>query len=183
MNKHYLSKTFFIQISDVIILQELWDNHGDKARPCPSNYHCEQEPNEAGNTGPRLADNQSRDLNNEFWLVVIMSKIRFSCNHILSKWGYPNIYGSGTLTHLTHTHIPRVKCWAVWYLVRVRSPQSFVGTNRTGNAGPWLADNQSRDLNNKFWLAVYLVRSVHGSESPFISVCMRTWTLSSKLLA
>ena len=28
------------------------------------------------------------------------------------------------------------------------------------NAGPWLADNQSRDVNNKFWLVVYLVRSL-----------------------
>ena len=25
----------------------------------------------------------------------------------------------------------------------------------SGNTGPWLADNQSRDLNNEFWLAVY----------------------------
>ena len=23
------------------------------------------------------------------------------------------------------------------------------------NTGPWLADNQSRDLNNEFWLVVY----------------------------
>ena len=28
-----------------------------------------QEPTESGNTGPRLADNQSRDLNKKFWLV------------------------------------------------------------------------------------------------------------------
>ena len=28
------------------------------------------------------------------------------------------------------------------------------------NAGPWLADNQSRDLNNQLWLVVYLIRSV-----------------------
>ena len=30
----------------------------------------------------------------------------------------------------------------------------------SGNIGPWLADNQSRDLNTDFWLVVYLVRSV-----------------------
>ena len=28
------------------------------------------------------------------------------------------------------------------------------------NTDPWLADNQSRDLNREFWLAVYLIRSV-----------------------
>ena len=27
----------------------------------------------------------------------------------------------------------------------------------SGNTGPWLADNQSRDLNIELWLAVYLV--------------------------
>ena len=31
------------------------------------------------------------------------------------------------------------------------------------NTGPWLADNQSRDLNNEFWLVVYLIRSVPGT--------------------
>ena len=29
-----------------------------------------------------------------------------------------------------------------------------------GNTAPWLADNQSRDLNNEFWLVVYFVLSV-----------------------
>ena len=29
-----------------------------------------------------------------------------------------------------------------------------------GNTDPWLADNQSRDINNEFWLVVYLCRSV-----------------------
>ena len=29
------------------------------------------EPTEPGNTGPWLVDHQSRDLNNEFWLVVV----------------------------------------------------------------------------------------------------------------
>ena len=28
------------------------------------------------------------------------------------------------------------------------------------DAGPWLGVNQSRDLNNDFWLVVYLIRSV-----------------------
>ena len=28
------------------------------------------------------------------------------------------------------------------------------------NAGPWLADNQSRDLNDQLWLVGYLIRSV-----------------------
>ena len=32
----------------------------------------------------------------------------------------------------------------------------------SGNTGPWLADNQSRDLNNDFWLIFYLVRSVNS---------------------
>ena len=30
----------------------------------------------------------------------------------------------------------------------------------SGNTDPWLADNQSRDLNNEFWLVVYKIRSV-----------------------
>ena len=30
----------------------------------------------------------------------------------------------------------------------------------SANTGPWLADNQSRDLNNTFPLVVYLIRSV-----------------------
>ena len=30
----------------------------------------EQEPTQSGNTGPWLANNQSRDLDNDFWLVV-----------------------------------------------------------------------------------------------------------------
>ena len=33
---------------------------------------CYQEPTESGNTGPYLADNQSRDVNNKFWLVVYL---------------------------------------------------------------------------------------------------------------
>ena len=40
------------------------------------------------------------------------------------------------------------------------------------NTGPWLADNQSRDLNNEFWLVLYLIRSVppiHGSLPSFPS--------------
>ena len=32
------------------------------------------------------------------------------------------------------------------------------------NTGAWLADSQSRDLNNKFWLVVYLIRSVAETE-------------------
>ena len=34
----------------------------------------------------------------------------------------------------------------------------------SGSTGPWLANNQSRDLNNEFWLVVYLFRSVPGSD-------------------
>ena len=30
----------------------------------------------------------------------------------------------------------------------------------SGNTAPWLADNQSLDLNIEFWLVVYLSRSV-----------------------
>ena len=32
-------------------------------------HDISQEPTEPGNTGPWLANNQSRDLNNEFWLL------------------------------------------------------------------------------------------------------------------
>ena len=42
---------------------------------------------------------------------------------------------------------------------------SSIGREPTesGKTGPWLADNQSRDLNNELWLAVYLIRSVASS--------------------
>ena len=34
--------------------------------------YSNQQPTESGNTGPWLADNQSRDLNNEFWLFFYL---------------------------------------------------------------------------------------------------------------
>ena len=41
----------------------------------------------------------------------------------------------------------------------------------TGNTGPWLASNQSRDLNNELWLVIYFVRSVAALSSS----CFAAW--------
>ena len=53
-----------------------------------------------------------------------------------------------------HTHL----CWSVLLL--------FQEPTESGNTGPWLADNQSRGLNNQFLLVVYLVRSVPDQCAP-----------------
>ena len=42
--------------------------------------------------------------------------------------------------------------WCMYYVLQSRS-----GIDRT-----WLANNQSRDLNNEFWLVIYVFRSVAG---------------------
>ena len=42
-------------------------------------------------------------------------------------------------------------------------------TESGNNPGPWLADNQSPDLNNEFWLVVYLVRSVPGTDTSCVT--------------
>ena len=53
----------------------------------------------------------------------------------------------------------------------------------SGNTGPWLADNQSRDLKNEVWLVVYLCRSVAGvtfSESE-VMICFWSSKITSLL--
>ena len=42
------------------------------------------------------------------------------------------------------------------------------------NTGLWLADNQSRDLNDQLWLAVYLIRSVPVSALDNLVDCAAT---------
>ena len=43
-------------------------------------------------------------------------------------------------------------------------------TTEPRNTGPWLADDQSRDLNNELWLAVYLIRSVPDLEPILVTI-------------
>ena len=63
----------------------------------------------------------------------------------------------------------------VWYTVsssEVLPGGWYVSNQETTeprNTGPWLADKQSRDLNNELWLAVYLIRSVPVSKSDALS--------------
>ena len=45
--------------------------------------------------------------------------------------------------------------WRNWLVVFFSNSQA-----PAPNYDPWLADNQSRDLNNELWLAIYLIRSV-----------------------
>ena len=49
------------------------------------------------------------------------------------------------------------------------------------NTDPWLADNQSRDLNNELWLVVYLCRSVPGRKYRLMrynpTLCVWLWTI------
>ena len=43
---------------------------------------------------------------------------------------------------------------------RITDPAITQEPTESENTNPWLADNQSRDLNNEFWLVVYEIRSV-----------------------
>ena len=43
--------------------------------------------------------------------------------------------------------------------VNYTTERRSVWTSESGNTTPWLVDNQSRDLDNEFWLVVYLIRS------------------------
>ena len=45
------------------------------------------------------------------------------------------------------------------------------------NTGPWLVDNQPRDLNNELWLVVYLIRSLAGKDG-----IIKLWSYSLTLI-
>ena len=55
----------------------------------------------------------------------------------------------------------------------------FYGKTEPGNIGPWLADNQSREVNKEFWLVVYLYPPVPG----YCYICKRArpWIHSHRL--
>ena len=81
-----------------------------------------------------------------FWILnmLIFSEILKYLNIFLSTIAYilPNI--------LSREPLPQ--------------PNYYYGARKQGNTNPWLADNQSRDINNEFWLDVYLIRSFPDSQ-------------------
>ena len=65
-------------------------------------------------------------------------------------------------SNIKSKHFKRTAMMGVHFLNE--TPGFLSGTDRTRNTGPWFADNQSRDLNHEFWLAVYLIRSVPDND-------------------
>ena len=59
------------------------------------------------------------------------------------------------------------RCGVPWEMVKqdMGSFQALLSIKQesTGSGNPWLADNQSRDLNNELWLVVYILQYVENA--------------------
>ena len=89
-----------------------------------------------GNNGLWLADNQSHDLSNELWLVRTRRTV------LDGDFWLSASPRQTTDSSYSTTKTEKEKLWNS--MIRIRG--------RGNGLGPWLADNQSHDLNNELWL-------------------------------